>query len=165
MNKKYEEPEKFVRKKVRKPRKPMTPEQKAAASERLAKARAAKGPAKNLAVHESIRDLPDDHWISPKKVKDWLKVNKTLLVSLKKHENSNDRNLRAEFQRTDTYVKNLQSYLTTGIWSDMNYGEKMEFKTKWLVTAFAYNTDGTIKRTKGHIYPDMGLYTGEELCS
>ena len=37
-----QEPEKFERKKIRKKRKPMTPEQKAAAVERLAKARAAR---------------------------------------------------------------------------------------------------------------------------
>jgi hypothetical protein len=165
MNKKYEEPDKFVRKKVRKPRKPMTEEQKAAAVERLAKARAAKGPAKNLAVHESIRGLPDDHWISPTKVKQWLKFNKTLLSSIKRQADSKDKSDRIQYQRIDTYVKNLQSYLSTGIWSDMNYGERMEFKTKWLVTALAYNEDGTIKRTLGHIYPDIGLYTGEDWCN
>jgi len=164
MNKKYSEPEKYVRKKVRKPRKPMTEEQKAAAAERLAKAREAKGPAKNLAIHESIRDLPDDHWISPKKVKQWLKFNKTLLSSIKRQSDSKDKNERAEYQRLDTYVKNLQSYLNTGIWSDINYGEQMEHKTKWLVTTNAYNEDGTIKRTKGHIYSDIGLYTGDEIC-
>ena len=37
----------WVAPKVRKKRKPMTPEQRAAAAERLAKARAAKTPAKN----------------------------------------------------------------------------------------------------------------------
>jgi len=165
MNKKYAEPEKFTRKKQRKPRKPMTDEQKQAATERLAKARAAKGPAKNLAIHESIRDLPDEHWISPKKVKEWLKVNKTLLASMKRQASSSDRNERSEFQRIDTYVKNMQSYLSNGIWADISYGEKMEFKTKWLVVGHAYNEDGTMKRTQGHIYRDIGLYTGEEECN
>lgn len=47
--------------KVRKKRKPMTPEQRAAAAERLALARAAKAPAKNVSIHESIRNLEDDH--------------------------------------------------------------------------------------------------------
>ena len=64
--------------KKRKPRKPMTEEQRAAASERLAKAREARA-AKNpnygkSGVHESLRDLPDDHQLSPKRVKEWIKV-------------------------------------------------------------------------------------------
>lgn len=162
MNKKYAEPEQHVRKKIRKARKPMTPEQKAAAAERLAKARAAKGPSQNLAIHESIRELNDDHWRSPTKVKEWLKYNKTLLTSIKRQSTSKEMRERMEFQRVDTYVKNLQSYLNTGVWSDINYGEKMEFKTKWLVVAPAYNADGSIKRTQGHIYQDLGLYNGEE---
>ena len=55
--------------KKRKPRKPMTDEQKAAASERLAKAREAKLE-KNpdygqTNIHASLRKLPDEHQLSP----------------------------------------------------------------------------------------------------
>ena len=57
------------RKKIRKPRKEMTPEQKALAAERLAKAREAKGPAKNSSYDESIRNLPDEHPLSIKTVR------------------------------------------------------------------------------------------------
>ena len=48
---------------IKKPRKKrqMTDEQKAAMVDRLAKARAARGPAKNLSIAESIRDLPLEH--------------------------------------------------------------------------------------------------------
>ena len=70
--------------KLRKRRKPMTKEQRAAAAERLAKARAAKGEPKNLSLHKNIRDLPDDHPISPAKVKKWLKSNKEALAVAKK---------------------------------------------------------------------------------
>ena len=70
-------------KKRRKPRKPMTEEQRIAAAERLEKAREARAE-KNpdygksgLAV--SIRDLPDEHVLSPKKVKQWIKTQKGLL--------------------------------------------------------------------------------------
>jgi len=64
--------------KKRKSRKPMTEEQKEAASERLVKARAAKLE-KNpdygqTNIHESLRKLPDDHQLSPAKVKHWIKV-------------------------------------------------------------------------------------------
>lgn len=42
--------------KTRKRRKPMSKEQRAAAAERLAKARAAKGESKNLSLHKDIRE-------------------------------------------------------------------------------------------------------------
>ena len=70
------------KKKVRKKRKPMTDEQKAAAAERLEKARQARAE-KNpdygqSGIHESLRDLPDDYPINPKKVKQWIKTQKEL---------------------------------------------------------------------------------------
>jgi hypothetical protein len=64
--------------KKRKPRKPMSDEQKAAASERLAKARAAKiekNPNYGQGnIHESLRHLPAEHQLSPTKVKQWINV-------------------------------------------------------------------------------------------
>ena len=48
-------------KKLRKKRKPMTEEQKAAAIERLAKARAARGITGTKNVHPDVLALPDDH--------------------------------------------------------------------------------------------------------
>ena len=64
--------------KIRKKRKPMTEEQKAAAAERLAKARENRAPAQNLYVHESVRELPDDHALSLKKVRGWIKTQKDI---------------------------------------------------------------------------------------
>ena len=162
---KYDEPEKYERKKIKRRRKPMTEEQKAAAAERLAKARAAKGPAKNLSIDASIRDLPDDHWRSPKKVKEWLKANKSRLNSIKSYRLSNDRKQRSEYQRVEVYVRNMQSYLNTGVWQDINYGENMEHKVIWQVHTMAYDRDGMIKRTKGHWYPDIGIYEGDDYAT
>ena len=57
--------------KVRKKRKPMTEEQKAAAAERLAKAREKKAAGDpnygQSGIHESLRNLPDDYPLHPKK--------------------------------------------------------------------------------------------------
>ena len=69
---------KAPKKKVRKARKPMSEEQKVAASERLAKAREAKLE-KNpnygqTNIHESLRNLPADPQLNPIKVKQWIKV-------------------------------------------------------------------------------------------
>ena len=44
----------WIPKKVRKKRKPMTPEQRIAAAERLERARAAKAPAKNQTIHQML---------------------------------------------------------------------------------------------------------------
>lgn len=160
---KWEEPEKEIkRKKIRRKRKPMTEEQRKAAAERLAKARAAKGPAKNLSIDESIRDLPDDHFLAPKKVKEWLKIWKTKLNGMRHSRDSKDRNVRREYQITETYVKNMQSYLNTGMWSDHRYGENREHKIVWRVVAPAYHSDGVMKRTQGFFYDDIGFYKGEE---
>ena len=68
--------------KTRKKRKPMTAEQKVAASERLEKARAAR-VAKNpdygmSSIHESLRDLPDNSPAHPNKVKVWIKTQSEL---------------------------------------------------------------------------------------
>ena len=49
---------------IKKKRKPMTPEQKAAAAERLAKAREAKGPIQYKNVSPDVIALPDDHFLS-----------------------------------------------------------------------------------------------------
>ena len=62
------------RRKFKKPRKKMSAEQRAAAAERLAKARAKKAPAKNKSVHPSVLALPDDHYLSYVKVKQWIKT-------------------------------------------------------------------------------------------
>ena len=68
--------------KKRKPRKSMSEEQRVAAAARLKKAREAranKNPDYGLSsVHESIRDLPDEHPLAPKKVKQWIKTQKEL---------------------------------------------------------------------------------------
>ena len=89
-NKGWTDPSK---KKVRKKRKPMTEDQKAAAAERLEKARAvraAKNPDYGMTgIHESLRDLPDDYPITPKKVKQWIKTQKELASMERRNEKKN----------------------------------------------------------------------------
>ena len=79
----WEEP---VKKKVRKRRKPMSDEQRAAAAERLAVAREkrfAKNPPKYKNVHPSVLAKPDEDTFSLKNVRQWIKTQKELL---KKHK-------------------------------------------------------------------------------
>ena len=119
-------------KKVRKKRKPMTEEQKAAAVERLAKARAARGITGTKNVHPDVLKLPDDNPLCYKNVKEWLDYNKDYLKSIKAQKDSKDSKQRLEYQVVENYVKNLKIYLRDNVWCDHRYGEKMENRMEWV---------------------------------
>ena len=150
-------------KKVRKKRKPMTPEQRQAAAERLAKAREKRlkdNPSKNLSLHKSLRDLPDDHNLHPKKVREWIKVQKDLRSSYSKQVRKNVKGALAQFYVHDGYIKNMENYLRNGEWMDLYYGEHQEKKIKHKCAALAYHHigkyEGMVKRSVGVYYPDLG---------
>jgi hypothetical protein len=147
-------------KKVRKKRKPMSPEQKAAAIARLAKARAARGVTGNASVHEDVLALPDDHPLNAASVKEWLKSNKAELNSIKSFKDSKESKERQQYQNLDVYVTNLATYLRTGVWLDNRWGENGEHSMGTKVLVKAYHKDGTVKRTKGFWYDDIGIYDG-----
>jgi len=134
----------------------LTPQQKEELTLRLEKARAAKGPAKNISVHDSIRDLPDDHQLSPKKVRRWIKGQQLRLRAMKSMKTSNDRKDRAAYYIEEAYLHNMQAYLRGGIWFDHRAGAERELKVKHKSVALAYAKDGTIKRSLGVYYPDLG---------
>ena len=94
-------------KKVRRRRKPMSEEQRKAASERLAKARekrAKSNPPKYKNVHPDVLALPDDDPLSRVKVMGWIKENREHLSSAKSDERRNVKGAIAK-------VANLQSYI------------------------------------------------------
>lgn len=124
-------------KKLRKKRKPMTEEQRAAASERLAKARAARGITGTKNVHPDVLALPEDHPLSYAKVKGWLKYNSEYLKSIKQQKDSKDTNERREYQVVETYVKNLRIYIKDNVWCDHKYGQKMENTMEYITIAHA----------------------------
>ena len=153
------------KKKIRKRRKPMTEEQKQAAAARLEKAREARA-AKNpdygqSGIHESLRDLPDDHPAHPKKVKLWIKTQKELAASERKSAKQGVKGAYSKQCIHEAYVRNLVKYLRDGDYVDMFYGEYMEHNIKRKCVAMAYESDGTPKRDIGVWYPDIGTYTQE----
>ena len=150
-----------VMEKVRKKRKPMTPEQRAAAAERLALARAAKAPAKNISIHESIRNLDDDHPLSPAKVKAWIKSCREELKANRHYRLSKDSKEKAAWHSLESYVRNMQNYLSSGIWLDLFYGEKRSIRMYPVCTTMSYEKDGTPKYSYGIYYPGLGLYKGQ----
>ena len=119
-------------KKARKKRKPMSEEQRAAAVERLAKARAARGVTGTKNVHPDVLSLPEDHPLAYKKVKEWLDYNKEYLKSIKAQKDSKERDERREFQVVENYIKNLRIYIKDNVWCDHKYGKKMENKMEWV---------------------------------
>lgn len=150
--------------KPKKPRKKrnLSDEQRAKLAERMKKAREARGPAKNLSVDASIRDLPAEHPLHPEKVKDWLKYQKDVFKSIRHLKDSKDASERNLYNDTETYIFNLQRYLNDGIWRDHRYGEEKQNRIRQVSVKLAYHPDGTPKRTVGVFYPDIGAdYTLE----
>ena len=152
--------------KKRKPRKSMSEEQKKAAAERLKKAREAraeKNPDYGLSgVHENIRDLPDEHPIAPKKVKQWIKTQKELAAGERSAARQNIKGALARQLYHEGYIKHMQTYLRTGDWIDIFYGEHQQNKIRWSCYSLAYDKNGDPKRSIGTFYPDMGcVYTQE----
>jgi len=167
-NKGWTDPSK---KKVRKKRKPMTEEQKTAAAERLEKARAARA-AKNpdygmSGIHESLRDLPDDYPITPKKVKGWIKTQKELASAERRNEKANVKGATARKTSHEAYVRNLQKYLKDGDYVDTFYGEHQEKRIGNRCLAQAYYWEGPKKgEPKFDVrtyYPLLGTVYSQEM--
>ncbi len=138
------------------PRKPMTEEQRAAAVERLAKAREARGHDGSKSVHENLRDMDKDSPIHWKKVKGWITEIQTELKSTKAKKTSKDRKERAEYINLEVYLSNLKKYIASGIYHDSRYGRHREGRMNTVVRTLAYHPDGFPKRTVGFYYPDLG---------
>ena len=167
-NSKWEAP---LKKKIRKPRKPMNEEQKKVASERLAKAREtrlANNPDYgNAGVHDSIRKLEDDHIMHPNKVKQWVKTQQDLVKSERASVKQNIKGAEARVASHQGYIRNMQSYLKNGDWTDDFYGEYQQSKVKKRCVALAYHwygpKKGQPKRSVGVLYPDLGFVWTKEM--
>ena len=117
--------------KIKRKRKPMTPEQRAAAVERLAKAREAKGPAQHQNIHPEVLAKPDDHFLSLKNVRSWIKSNKEQLSSLRGEVRRDVKGAKSRFHSVEGYIRHMQHYLKHGDWIDNAYGEHQEKSVRW----------------------------------
>ena len=156
--------------KKRKPRKRMSEEQRVAAAARLEKAREkrkAKDPDYGMSgIHESLRNLPNDHPLHPNKVKQWIKSQKDLASSARSSIRQKVKGAEAQLGIHEGYVRNMQRYLRDGDWIDMFYGEHQQYKIKYRCTSQAYYWDGPNKGQPkfdiGTYYPLLGcVYTQE----
>jgi len=150
---------------TKKRRKPMSPQQRAEAAERLAKARAKRqaiNPPQYKNIHENVLKLNDDHHLSHMKVKAWIKHNKELLSEERKAVRQNVKGAEAKAKSTEGYIRNLEKYLRDGDYVDNCYGQDQQNKIRWKCVAMAYDKDGEPIRTKGVFYTDLGYRWGEE---
>ena len=116
---------------IKKKRKPMTEEQKLAACERLAKARAAKPPAKNSSIHVSVLAIPEEDMLSVKNVQSWIKNQKEQLVEYRASVRRDIKGAIAQVSNCEGYIRNLQYYLKHGDYCDDRYGAYQEKRIKW----------------------------------
>ena len=121
----------YQRKKFRKARK-LTEEQKAAAAERLRKAREKKGPAQYKNVAKSVLDLPDDHYLSYKNVKKWIKTQKEIATSERRNAVKNVKGAIAKEAAARGYINNMNHYIQHGDWISDYYGEYEQHKINWV---------------------------------
>jgi hypothetical protein len=149
--------------KAKRKRKPMSPEQKAAAVERLAAARAKKNAGKEPKAHPAVLELDEDHPLSFANSKSNLKFWREKLKSIKAQKVSKESSQRQEFQIAEAYVKNLGIWIRDGVYLDYKYGQNRESTMEYVCTTPAFNPDGTIKRTQGVYYSDLGQVWTQEL--
>ena len=148
----------------------MSEEQRVAAAARLEKAREkrkAKDPDYGMSgIHESLRNLPNDHPLHPDKVKQWIKSQKDLASSARSSIRQKVKGAEAQLGIHEGYVRNMQRYLRDGDWIDMFYGENQQHKIGHRCTSQAYYFDGPKKGQPkfdvGTYYPLLGcVYTQE----
>ncbi len=162
------EPESYVRKKVRKARKPMTPEQKAAAVERLRlarEARAEKNPPTYKNVHPAVIALDPEDPLAMNRVKEWIKTQRQIASEERAHERAGVKGAGARLKRAEGYARCMQRYLEDSVWTDAFYGEHGTLRMNNISVTAAYWPDGTRKRSYGVYYGDLGYVYGvsEEL--
>lgn len=153
--------------KPRKRRKPMTAEQKAAAADRLAKARAAKqkttGAPKN--VHPSVLEKTEADILCLKNVREWIKHNKELLSEERKAVRGGVKGAEARAGVIEGYIRNMEHYIRTGDWVDRFYGKEQGQRIRYKCIAMGYHFEGPMKgmpkREVGVLYKDVGVWTQE----
>ena len=144
--------------KTRKQRKPMTPEQKSAAAERLKLAREKRlkeNPPEYKSIHPSVLAKGDDHAWSHIKVKEWIKTQKSLMSSERASIRAKVKGAEARYESARGYIRNMETYLRTGEWLDLFWGEYQQNRCKQVCLVMAYHPDGTPKRSIGVWYPDI----------
>ena len=148
----------------------MTDEQRAKAAERLATAREKKqqaNPPVYANVHESVRNLPDDHAMSRKNVMEWIKLNKDKRTAAKASVRRKEKGAIALLANVDAYIRQMERYLRNGDWISTHYGPNDDKPVMYKCVALGYHwfgpNKGMPKREVGVFYPDLGAIWTKEM--
>tara|TARA_B100001059_G_scaffold88806_1_gene87320 strand:+ start:1287 stop:1673 length:387 start_codon:yes stop_codon:yes gene_type:complete len=120
----------------------MSEEQRKAAAANLAKARAAKKPTTYKNIAPNVLALDEDHGLSMVNVKNYIKVTKEKMSTLRQAIHRNEKGAIAKFASARAYKNHCETYLREGIWSLDFYGEDEEKPVLWATIAPAYDADG-----------------------
>jgi hypothetical protein len=140
-------------------RRKMTAEQKKAAAERLAEARAKRAklnPPEYKSIHPAVLEKSDEDVLNMKNVKQWIKTQRELLSVAKAEEKRKVSGARAKVFAIQGYIRNMESYLRTGVWTNLFYGEYEDQLMKNVCVKMAYDEDGYPKRNVHTYYADIG---------
>ena len=107
----------------------------ATAAERLAKAREAKGPIQYKNVSPHVIALPDDHFLSYKKVREWIKHNREKASPLRAEVRRNVKGSIAKLASIDGYIRQMNHYIQHGNWCSDYYGKDEQMRVKWKTIA------------------------------
>ena len=113
----------------------MTLEQREAAAERLRLAREKKGKPQYKNVAKSVLDLPDDHYLSYKSVKMWIKTQQEVARAEKRNMIKNVKGASAKYYAAQGYINQMNHYIQHGDWCNDFYGEHEEKRIIWKTIA------------------------------
>ena len=113
----------------------MTPEQRKAAGERLRLAREKKGKPQYKNVAKSVLALPDDHYLSYKSVKRWIKTQQEIARSERRNMIKGIKGATAKMYAAQGYINQMNHYIQHGDWCCDFYGEYEEKRITWKTIA------------------------------
>ena len=113
----------------------MTLEQRKAAGERLRLAREKRGKPQYKNVAKSVLALPDDHYLSYKSVKKWIKTQQEVVRSEKRNMIKNVKGATAKYYAAQGYINQMNHYIQHGDWCNDFYGEHEEKRIIWKTIA------------------------------
>ena len=125
--------------------------------DKMAKVRAAKKPPAYKNIHPDVKDLPDDHSLSVKNVKEWEKHNKDIVKDLKNKWRRTDKGkekdtIQREYRQREDYINSIKFYLENAVWRDLFWGKDQENTVKYVCTSPAYDSEGLRKTSANTLY-------------
>ena len=115
-------------------------------------------------VHDSVLALEDDHKLSRKSVRGWIKHQRELAKEhLYNWRKGLDKKGLAKSESCKGYIRQLEYYLANGDYVAPYWGDEEQHPVMGQCLAMAFDEEGFPKRTIGVFYPDMGMVWTKEM--